>query len=201
MKTICRSSIVAALLVSSAALAQPAPAEKKPAPPPAPADKIKPAEPAAAPMVAPKPDPALEALAPMIGTWKCEGKMMMGGKEMAWKATAKFAWDLDKFWVVASMDTAKTKDMPAHKGRGYYGYDPATKQYTQMMVDNMGGWSMATSKGQNGQSMEWMGKASMMGQTMDLKSTVTYTSPKEVTIKGTMGQGASAMTDEMTCKK
>jgi hypothetical protein len=69
------------------------------------------------------------------------------------------------------------------------------------MFDNMGGWAQATSKGIQGDSQEWTGKGMMMGQMMDMKSTIKNVSPKEVHIKGTMGSGAQAMTDETVCKK
>jgi hypothetical protein len=181
-----RSVVLAALtLAATSALAE----DKKPAAPAAPA------------MAPPKPDPALDQLKNMVGTWKCEGKMNMGGQDMSMKSTAKFAWDLDNFWVVGKFESAKAKGMPQFKGTAYYGYDPATKMYLELMVDNMGGWGRATSKGREGDKEEWTGKAMMMGKEMDIKSTITFKGDKEVQISDVMGAPPEAMTSEMTCKK
>jgi hypothetical protein len=196
MKTISKIVALSFCLIAPAAFAQPA-ADKKPAAPPA--DAAKKAEAPAAPaMLVPVRPAELDQLNSMVGTWKCEGKSVMGGKEMAMKSTAKFAWDLDKNWVKAEMSSPKTKDMPAFKGTGFYGYDAANKQFVSYHFDNLGGSGMSTSKGKNGTTWEWAGKMSMMGQSMDVKSSINEVSAKEVTIKSSMGPG---MTDEMTCKK
>jgi len=186
MKSACPGMIALALLtlIGSSAFAQ----EKKP--------------PAAAPaMPVAKPDPALDQYKEMAGTWRCEGKMTMGGQEIPMKSTAKFAWDLDKFWMVGKFESAKTKGMPQYKGTAYFGYDPSAKMYVQLSVDNMGGWGKATSKGREGDKEEWTGKASMGGKEMDVKSTITHKSDKEVAISDTMGAGPEGMSSEMTCKK
>ena len=181
-----RSVVLAALtLAGTSALAQ----DKKPAAPAPPA------------MGAPKPDPALDQYKGMAGTWKCEGKMNMGGGEISMKSTAKFAWDLDKFWMVGKFESAKTKGMPQFRGTAYYGYDPTTKQYVELMVDNMGGWGRGTSKGREGDKEEWTGKGMMMGKEMEFKTTITYKGDKEVQISDSMGTAPEAMTSEMTCKK
>src|SRR5262249_19705712 len=142
-------AVASITLISTVAFAQggaaPPPAEKK-APEPAAA---KPAEKAPAPdmgMPAPKPADQLQQLKAMIGTWKCEGKFTMGGKTMTEKSTAKFAWDLDNFFVEGTFESPKSKENPrGYRGKATYGWDG--KQFVEMTHDNMGGVGMATSQG------------------------------------------------------
>jgi hypothetical protein len=144
-----------------------------------------------------KPDPALQQYKGMIGNWKCEGKGSMMGKELKMTGTYKAAWDLDNYWLVAHFE-GKAQGMPgSHKGMDIYGYDPASKMYVVTGVDNMGGWSMAKSKGWEGDKQEWAGQGNMMGKQSDVKWTVTRKGDKEVTLSGSMGTD----TWEETCKK
>ncbi len=182
---------VASLFMAGSAFAQEKkPAEAKPAVAPA-----KPAEPAKPEM--PKPAPELQQYKQMIGSWKCEGKGTMMGKEMKVSGTYKAAWDLDNYWVVAHFE-GKAQGMPgSHKGMDFYTYDSASKMYIVMGVDNMGGWSMAKSKGWEGDKQEWAGKGQMMGKESDITWTVTKKGDKEITISGGMGDEKF----EETCKK
>src|SRR5678815_2905900 len=112
----------------------------------------------------PKPPAELKELDGMVGNWKCTGKGTMMGQPMETTGTYKAAWDLDKNWVVAHLE-GKAKGMPgAHKEVSYYGYDPGSKMFVTMSADNMGGFSMAKSKGWEGDKQEWTGKATMMGK-------------------------------------
>lgn len=180
---------------------------KKPAPAPAvkPADPAKPSAPPAggdAMMAAPKPAEEMKQLKDMVGVWKCEGKMVMGGKEIPEKSGATFTWDLDKHFLSARYDSPKTKENPTgYKGRVMYGWDPVAKQFVAMGVDNMGGISVMTSKGWSGETMEWTGKTKAMGKEHDAHQKVMKTGPREVALSGGMGSGAEAMTWESTCKK
>src|SRR5262249_1578209 len=145
----------------------------------------------------PKPAPELQQYKMMIGNWKCEGKGTMMGKEMKATSTYKAAWDLDNYWVIAHFE-GKAQGMPgSHKGIDFYGYDPASKMYVVMSVDNMGGSSTAKSKGWEGDKQEWTGKGQMMGKESDVKWTVTKKTDKEITISGTFGTDSF----EETCKK
>jgi len=79
----------------------------------------------------------------------------------------------------------------------FYSYDPSSKMFVVMGVDNMGGWSMAKSKGWEGDKQEWAGKGQMMGKDVDIKWTVTKKGEKEITVSGGMGTDSF----EETCKK
>src|SRR5215470_15047835 len=144
-----------------------------------------------------KPAPELQQYKQMIGTWKCEGKMTMGGKEIKTTGTYKAAWDLDNRWVVAHFD-GKAAGMPgSHKGMDLYGWDPVSKMYVSIGFDNFGGMMTSKSKGWEGDKQEWAGTGTMMGKSVDSKWTVTKKSDKEFDLAGTEGEDKW----EAACKK
>jgi uncharacterized protein DUF1579 len=181
---------ISILAVAGAAWGQGAAGDKAAAKPAPAADKP--------PEMAMKPAPELKKeYEGMIGTWKCEGKGSMGGKEMKAKGTMKAAWDLDGYWVASTIE-ARVEGMPGvHKSKDMYGYDATKKQFVNIGVDGMGGWGMMTSPGWQGDKEEWTGKATMMGKETDVKFTITKNGPKEVTISGSMAGDAF----ENHCKK
>lgn len=89
----------------------------------------------------------------------------------------------------------------AYKAVDYYNYDVGSKQFVMASFDNMGSWYNATSKGWEGDKMEWTGKARMMGMDADTKTTITKKSDKEVTLSGTTTAPNYKDTMEITCKK
>jgi len=195
MKTVKTFVTLAAMLVAGTALAQGA--DKKPAaaaPPPAEKPAAKPPE-MAMPMKAPA---EMDPMKWMVGTWKCDGKQSMGGKEMPAKGTYKMAWDLDNMWLVGHYEAAKAKGMPkTFKGVDYYTYDDGKKEYVQLSIDNMGGWGKMTSKGLEGDKLAWTGKAMMGAKEIDSKQTITKKSDKELTVDIANGDE----TYNATCKK
>jgi hypothetical protein len=151
----------------------------------------------------PKPAPELAAMAKeMVGVWKCEGKMSMGGKEMKDKGKMTYTTDLDGHFISGRYESPKSKENPmGFKGRSMIGYDPATKMFVSHDHDNMGGTAVIQSKGWEGDTITWTGKAKMMGQEMDTKQVITKKGPREVALSGQAGSGAQAMSWESTCKK
>jgi Protein of unknown function (DUF1579) len=144
-----------------------------------------------------KPAPELQAYKSMIGVWRCEGKMTMGGKEMKTTGQYRAAWDLDNRWVIAHFD-GKAAGMPgSHKGLDLYGYDPVSKMYVSVGFDNFGGMMTSKSKGWEGDKEEWSGSGTMMGKSVDAKWTVTKKSDKEFLLAGNEGTD----TWEADCKK
>jgi hypothetical protein len=185
-------AILTMVLAGSVAWAQGA--DKK-APASAPAAAA-PAAPAKPPEMKPAPELKTEYQG-MIGTWKCQGKGSFGGHEVKSTGTYKAEWALDNYYVVAKAEE-KMVGMPgSHKGMDVYGYDPATKEFTQFGVDNMGGWQLTKSKGWQGDTEEWAGTGTMMGKTTDVKWSITKKGDKEVIVKGSMGTDSF----EDDCKK
>jgi hypothetical protein len=144
-----------------------------------------------------KPPAELQAYQMMIGTWKCAGKVSMGGKEFKTTGTYKVAWELDKRWVVAHAE-GKSPDMPGtHSGLDLYGYDATTKVYTHIGVDNFGNLTNLMSKGWEGDKQEWVGTNSGTGPSAETKVTIVKKGDKEFDLTGSMGAAAW----ESVCKK
>jgi uncharacterized protein DUF1579 len=205
MRTISKLISVVTLVVGSAtAFAQGAgsapDAKKPPATPPAAAPAKEPTAPA--PGGPPKAPEEMKQLASsMVGTWKCTGKGTMGATEIPMNGTYKVTAELDGFYLIGDLTTPKMKNGMQMKGKDIYGYDAGSKTFQMMSIDNMGGMTMMSSKGWEGEKMDWSGKAKMMGQEMDSKQTVERKSPKEVHLSGSTGSGATGMTWDVTCKK
>lgn len=115
----------------------------------------------------PKPAPEMAQLDYFEGSWTCEGTMQPspfgpGGKM---KSTAKIHDDLGGFWQ-SGMIKGTVVNMPDFEGMFHSSYDPATKQYFMLWVDNMGAWSRTTSKGWEGDKMVYEGDSQMGVETM-----------------------------------
>ena len=193
MKTV----VVAMMFVGGTALGQGAAPDKKPKAAKPEAGAAKPAAPPA-----PKPTAELDQLKMMVGTWHCDGKGNMNGKDMAMKSTYRVADKLDKFWLVGELEGAKSKEMPVgYKSIDFYNYDVGSKQFVMASFDNTGAWYNATSKGWEGDKMEWTGKARMMGMDADTKTTITKKNDKEVSLVGSTTAPGFKETMEITCKK
>jgi len=199
-------SLALSLTLTTTAFANPdakKPAEAKPADKAAAGAPAMKAEAPAPPEM--KPAAELEQLKGMAGTWKCKGEVTAMGNKMPSEMTMKSGLDMDGYWMM-SMGTekkAKGSKMPAYKSHDMTGYDATTKQFVRMGVDNMGSWTNATSKGWNGDAMEWIGTGKMMGQDTKINETVTKDATgKNVTIKGTTTAGGQPIvTWDMACKK
>jgi hypothetical protein len=183
------ATVGAVLMVAGLAAAQPA--DKKAAPP-APVE-MKPADEIAA------------MFKQSGGKWSCTGKGMdMTGKEVPFTYTITSKMDLGNYWIQSQMASKKTKEMPAFAFTMYTSYDAKTKQWTRLMVDNMGGHEVATSAGLQGQTVSWEGKSGGMGMSAVTKHTDEIKGPKEMVSKGQMSMDAGKTwmpMYEATCKK
>jgi hypothetical protein len=81
----------------------------------------------------PKPGPEHEFLKKLEGTW--DTSMKVQGMEV--KGTAVYKMELGGIWLVSSVEgeVSGTK----FYGKGLDSYDPITKKYVSVFVDNMGG--------------------------------------------------------------
>lgn len=159
----------------------------------------------AAVSVAPKPATELEQMKVLEGTWRCDGRAPAGpgGPEHAYKSTWKFKRDLDNFWWAAEYQQVKAKTNPAPmKARGYMTYDPATKGFVMLGVDNMGGTSSETTSGWAGDSVTLAGDASQGGRKIPFREVITKNGNREFTWRGEMKVGSDWVTlGEDRCKK
>ncbi|HVK74337.1 MAG TPA: hypothetical protein VM734_13495 [Kofleriaceae bacterium] len=102
----------------------------------------------------------------LAGTWKCKGQgFAPDGTAAPMAATMKLKLDttLDKFWIRGNFaETGKKKG--AYKFENFTTFDPASKKWTRVMVDNMGGVETMTSDGPKDGKTTWEGTSrSSMG--------------------------------------
>jgi len=213
----------AAPVAASPALAMPAPVAH-PTAPPAPVTKPAVTAPAAAgahpvaavaapatgapaapAAVAPKPATELDQMKVLEGTWRCDGRAPSGpaGPEHAYKSTWKFKRDLDNFWWAAEYQQVKAKANPLPmKARGYMTYDPSSKGFVMLGVDNMGGTSSESTTGWSGDSVTLAGDASQGGRKIPFREVITKHGDHEFTWRGEMKVGSDWVTlGEDRCKK
>ncbi len=164
-----------------------------------------PTAPVAAAPAGPKPATELEQMKVLEGSWRCDGRAPAGpsGPEHAYKSTWRFKRDLDNFWWAAEYQQvkAKTNPMPM-KARGYLTYDPSSKGFVMLGVDNMGGTSSESTSGWSGDSVTLAGDASMGGRKIPFREVITKHGDREFTWRGEMRMGADWVTlGEDRCKK
>ena len=150
---------------------------------------------------APEPTPGrhaeLDQYNYMTGTWTCEAKGTVEGKELRVKSTSTAAWDLDRSWVVARCE-GRAAEMPGvHRCLSVYGYDPTSRMFISNGYDNMGDWTTSRSRGWEGDRQEWIGKSMVMGKEVDSRATVTRKGDRMFTVQGTEGNDKF----ESTCTK
>ena len=179
-------------------------AMKKPAPPPA---KIP--EPPKTGMEQPKPPAEVAAMMKaQAGNWKCTGKGAMDPSkptEMTeFKGTYKAALDLDKFWIKG--EWTGTAGKLKMKGVMYVTYDPASKKWHRVMVDNWGMSGHESSAGLPAGATEgkltWEGESRMFGQTIKGRTTEEVAAKSmKMTAEMSMDGKKWATGMEMTCTK
>lgn len=156
-------------------------------------------------LAAPKPATELDQMKVLEGTWRCDGRAPAGpgGPEHAYKSTWKFKRDLDNFWWAAEYQQVKAKNNPAPmKARGYMTYDPGSKGFVMLGVDNMGGTSSETTPGWTGDSVTLAGDASQGGRKIPFREVITKNGNREFTWRGEMKMGSDWVTlGEDRCKK
>lgn len=225
MKTFSRVAI-AMLTMTGVAFAQPKapaggtpakPADPKTATPAKPADPkagapamkdAKAADPKAAPAAPMTPPKAPAEIATMFkatgGNWRCTGTGMAPDMQMTkMTATMKSKSDLDGFWI---QDTFEGKMGKAKfKFVAYTTYDPTSKKWRRVSVDNMGAQMIGTSDGLKDNKVDFnMDTMGGMGPGGMFRDHVELVDAKNVKAWGeaTMDKGKTWMkVYEMACKK
>ena len=189
----------------AAAPAAGAPAAAKAAVPPPAGGKpaIAPGEPNPAAPPAPAPPPELLAAAKAAtGAWKCKGTVFNpDGTSRPTTGIIKTKLDLDKFWLQSSF--AESTGKMKYKFTSYRTFDAASKKWTQVMLDNWGGYQVSTSMGPADNVITWEGQTVSMMGTMKAKDTETLTSPKETKMAGQYSKDGKTWVNgyDVTCTK
>ncbi len=161
--------------------------------------------PAAPAMEMPKvPQEVIDLSKKMAGTWKCEGKVHnpMDGSTRDTTGNLQFSVDLDKFWLKSSLTETKTKT--PFKFESFVTYDPASKKWAEVSIDNIGGYRVLTSDGMKDKVITWTGQGTAMGHTVQVKAVHTVVSDKNVKIDESISSdsGKTWMPSvEVECKK
>lgn len=146
----------------------------------------------------------IEAMAKTsAGTWRCKGDEfdMKGGKG-ALTATNTVKLDLDKWWMVETMEA---KGRMTFKMVSYTTYDPTAKKWRRMAVMNDGAQMIGTSDGMKDGKMTWSLDLMAPSGAGMMRDTIDVSDPKAgMKAKGemSMDRGKTWLpVYEMTCKK
>lgn len=139
------------------------------------------------------------------GSWRCDGRAPSSpaGPEHAYRSSWKFKRDLDNFWWAAEYQQVKAKANPLPlKARGFLTYDPGSRTFTMMGVDNAGGTTHETSSGWSGDVVVLAGEASLAGRKVPFREVISRKGDREFTWRGEMKVGSDWMTlGEDRCRR
>jgi Protein of unknown function (DUF1579) len=129
----------------------------------------------AAPEGPPKPAAEMANLKVFDGTWTCEGKSEASpfGPAGTSKGTVRSHSDLGGYWQSGMVKSSMTGMPEAMEGMFHMTYDPGTKQYVMLWVDNMGAYSHETASGWEGDKIAFSGDMAMGGKKMTVRDTFT----------------------------
>jgi hypothetical protein len=159
----------------------------------------------AAPEGPPKPPAEMSNLKAFDGNWTCEGKSEASpfGPAGTNKGTVKSHSDLGGYWQ-SGMVKSTGSAMPGATMEGMFHmtYDPGTKRYLMLWVDNMGAYSQETSAGWEGDKIVFTGDMAMGGKKMTVRDTFTKAADGSMT-HGWEGQidGKWTSLGSETCRK
>ncbi len=158
------------------------------------AQQSAPAAPAKAPV-------EMDQLKPFVGgTVECKGKNFASpvSPEHATRATGTSNLELDGFWYVVQYSEKKTAVNPTPgKTRNAFGYDPTSKKFVSIFIDNLGGHGMETADTVSADKVVYTGTYTLNGTDYNLRDTYTPTGHVgEIQVGGDWKKA-----DEETCTK
>jgi Protein of unknown function (DUF1579) len=153
----------------------------------------------------PKPAPELSQVKYFAGSWTCSGDAPASpfGPAHKTQSSMTLKLDLDGFWYDGMMIETKTASNPHPvKGMVHIGYEPSTKQYVVVWLDNSGSWATEMSSGWQGDTITFTGDQMIMGEKASAKDVFTKKGNTEFTHRFdlTMKGQTHLIVDEV-CKK
>jgi len=129
----------------------------------------------AAPDAPPKPAAEMANLKAFDGSWNCEGKSEASpfGPAGTNKGTVRSHSDLGGYWQSGMVKSSMAGMPGAMEGMFHMTYDPGTKQYVMLWVDNMGAYPHETASGWEGNKIVFTGDMAMGGKKMTVRDTFT----------------------------
>ena len=154
---------------------------------------------------APTPAPEMANVKYFAGSWTCSGDAPASpfGPAHKTQTSLNLKSDLDGFWIAGTLAEAKTASnrIPV-KGMFHLGYDPGSKQYVVVWLDNFGSWSTEMSPGWRGNDISFVGDQTLMGKKAVARDTFVKKGENEFTHKFELTMDAKTSTIvEETCKR
>jgi hypothetical protein len=114
-------------------------------------------------MAGPKPAAEMSNLKFFDGSWTCsgEGAMEPGGAMMKMESSVMSHTDMGGFWQSGTVKAKAMGGMPPFEGMFHMTYDPASKGYLMLWIDNVGGRSEGRSTGWTGDKIVFTGDGYM----------------------------------------
>lgn len=120
------------------------------------------------------PDPMLRQLDFFAADYDCVGTAFANPTmpEHATRGHVTAKWGLGGYWIPFTYAEEKSAaNASPITVSGYFGYDPATKQFVSGSVDSMGGYSTASSSGWDGDAIVFTGPWHMTSMTTTARDT------------------------------
>jgi hypothetical protein len=159
----------------------------------------------AAPEGPPTPAAEMANLKAFDGSWTCEGKSEASplGPAGTSKGTVRSHSDLGGFWQSGMVKSTMSGMPGSMEGMFHMTYDPGSKQYVMLWVDNMGAYAHETASGWEGDKIAFTGDMAMGGKKMSVRDTFTKSADGSSLTHAWEGQidGKWTALGSETCKK
>jgi hypothetical protein len=145
-------------------------------------------------MAMPRPPAEMRKLTSIIqpGTYTCEGRTSLMGREHPVQGTAKVESDLNGFWQRVVYEEKKTGENASPLvAEEHFSFDPSMGKFVRIAVDNMGGHTTMTAPVTEANRLSFSGEGTMGGRATPQQFTIVQVSPKEVTVTLTTGGEAA----------
>jgi hypothetical protein len=155
----------------------------------------------------PRPDPALtKAFGNSVGTWRCNGKMMlpkeMGGGEVTSRSSMTIRKELGGFAYSGDWKSEKNEAFPGMQGKMTWTYDAGSKKLVEFSVDTMGDVMRGEADPSEDGKMVWSEEGTMMGKPSKTRTTVSMKGKNQLDLAfDVQGDGGWTPMGKESCTK